>query len=37
MNKSDLRRIIKEEVRKVINTPLTKSNLKEIGDASSQP
>jgi hypothetical protein len=30
MNKSDLRNIIKEEVRKVINTTLTESNLKDI-------
>jgi len=30
MNKSDLRNIIKEEVRKVINTTLTESNLKDM-------
>ena len=30
MNKSDLRNIIKEEVRKVINTKLNESNLKDM-------
>jgi hypothetical protein len=30
MNKSDLRNIIKEEVRKVINTTLNESNLKDM-------